>query len=334
VPQQKDSGLYTGLAGIGFALGEVHRATGDAKYREAARTVVRTLMERAQATGDTQWSTVTDIIGGSAGIGLYLLHAAKTLNEPAARGVAVKAADRLIALGVAEHGGLRWSMDPGFPRRMPNFSHGTAGIAYFLASVYAETRDAKYLDAARAGARYLQAIAKTDGDICLIPHNQPDGLDLFYLGWCHGPTGTARLWQRLATVDDRKTWEPWIHKSARAILASGIPEQRTPGFWNNVSQCCGSAGVGQFFLGLYRETKEPRYLEFARRMNADLMARAARDEKGLRWVQAEHRVRPQLLVAQTGYMQGAAGIGMWLLRLDGAETGRAPFVMFPDDPWN
>ena len=194
VPQQKDSGLYTGLAGIGFALGEVHRATGDAKYREAARTVVRTLMERAQATGDTQWSTVTDIIGGSAGIGLYLLHAAKTLNEPAARDVAVKAADRLIALGVAEHGGLRWSMDPGFPRRMPNFSHGTAGIAYFLASVYAETRDAKYLDAARAGARYLQAIAKTDGDICLIPHNQPDGLDLFYLGWCHGPTGTARLW--------------------------------------------------------------------------------------------------------------------------------------------
>jgi hypothetical protein len=40
--------------------------------------------------------------------------------------------------------------------------------------------------------------------------------------------------------------------------------------------------------------------------------------KGLRWVQAEHRVRPELLVAQTGYMQGAAG---------------SAFVRFPDTPW-
>jgi hypothetical protein len=60
---------------------------------------------------------------------------------------------------------------------------------------------------------------------------------------------------------------------------------------------------------------------------------ATRDGKGLRWVQAEHRVRPELLVAQTGYMQGAAGIGMWLLRLDAAGRGRGAFVRFPDTPW-
>jgi hypothetical protein len=37
--------------------------------------------------------------------------------------------------------------------------------------------------------------------------------------------------------------------------------------------------------------------------------------------------------AQTGYMQGAAGIGMWLLRLDAAGRGRTTFVRFPDTPW-
>ena len=68
-------------------------------------------------------------------------------------------------------------------------------------------------------------------------------------------------------------------------------------------------------------------------MTADLLARATRDTSGTRWVQAEHRVRPEQLVAQTGFMQGAAGIGMWLLRLDGQERGRAPFVRFPDSPW-
>jgi hypothetical protein len=32
-------------------------------------------------------------------------------------------------------------------------------------------------------------------------------------------------------------------------------------------------------------------------------------------------------------MQGAAGIGTWLLRMDGQQSKRAPFVRFPDSPW-
>ena len=74
-------------------------------------------------------------------------------------------------------------------------------------------------------------------------------------------------------------------------------------------------------------------LAFAEKMTADLIARATRDDRGTRWTQAEHRVRPEQLVAQTGYMQGAAGIGSWLLRLDAQQRKRAPFVRFPDSPW-
>ena len=334
LPAETQTGLYTGIAGIGFTLGEVHRATGDRKYRDAMAAVVRELTERAQPTGaGVQWSEVTDIIGGNAGTGLFLLHAAKYLDDPAARLLAAKAADRLIEAAIPEHGGLKWMMEPKFARLMPNFSHGTAGIAYFLARVYEETKDQKYLDASLAGARYLQAIAKTDGDICLIHHNQPQGLELYYLGWCHGPVGTARLWRQLAKVTGDHAWDGWVDKSARAILQSGIPETLTDGFWNNVSQCCGSAGVGQFFLDLHRTRANPTYLAFAKRMTEDLLKRGTRDAKGLRWVQAEHRVQPKLLVAQTGYMQGAAGIGMWLLRLDAAEHGRTDFVAFPDTPF-
>ena len=95
---------------------------------------------------------------------------------------------------------------------------------------------------------------------------------------------------------------------------------------------CG-ARVAQFFLDLYGVAKDPKYLDFARRRTDDLMARATRDDRGTRWVQAENRVQPDNLVAQTGYMQGAAGIGTWLLRLDLAQKGRAPFVRFPDSPW-
>ena len=334
VPSESANGLYEGVAGLGFTLGETWRATKDEKYRKAAIAAVRLLNERAAPVGNgVQWSNTTDIISGTAGIGLFLLYADETLHDPTARALAVRAGDRLLAQGQADKGGKKWAMDPASPRLMPNFSHGTAGISYFLATLYKATHEQRFLDGALAGAKYLQAIAKTEGDICLVQHNQPDGLDLYYLGWCHGPAGTARLFYQLAQVTGDKSWMAWVNKAANGILTSGIPEQRTPGFWNNVSQCCGSAGVAQFMLDLYGVTKDPKHLAFADKMTADLLARATRDVNGMRWVQAEHRVRPELLIAQTGYMQGAAGIGMWLLRMDGQQRGRAPFIRFPDSPW-
>ena len=333
-PSEAQMGLYEGLAGLGFTFGETWRATRDDKYRKAALATVRVLSEKAAPVGrGVQWSNSNDIISGSAGIGLFLVYAADTLKDDGARALAVRAGDRLLEIGRPDQGGTKWAMDAATPRLMPNFSHGTAGIAYFLASLYKATREPRFLEGALAGARYLQAIAKTEGDICLVQHNQPDGLDLYYLGWCHGPAGTARLFYQLAQVTGDKTWMAWVQKSANALLTSGIPEQRTPGFWNNVSQCCGSAGVAQFMLDLYGVTHEPKYLAFAEKMTGDLLARATRDDKGTRWVQAEHRVRPELLVAQTGYMQGAAGIGAWLLRMDAQQRKRATFVHFPDSPW-
>jgi len=334
VPSEQGSGLYEGVAGLGFTLGEVWRATKDETYRKTALRTVKILNDRAAAVGKgVQWSNTTDIISGTAGIGLYLLYADEVLKDPTARALAIRAGNRLLEQGTPEHGGLKWAMDPASPRLMPNFSHGTAGISYFLATLYKTTRDQRFLDGALAGAKYLLAIAKTEGDICLVQHDQPDGLDLYYLGWCHGPAGTARLFYQLSVVTGDKTWMTWVTKSANGILKSGIPEQRTPGFWNNVSQCCGSAGVAQFFLDLYTVTNDAKYLSFAEKMTADLLARATRDVTGTRWVQAEDRVRPERLIAQTGYMQGAAGIGMWLLRLDGAQRKRPLFVQFPDTPW-
>jgi lantibiotic modifying enzyme len=331
---EREMGLYDGLAGIGFTLGETWRATKDERYRRGVLNIVGILSRNAGAVGKgVQWNNTTDVISGSAGIGLFLLYADDLFHDPDSRPLAMRAGDRLLGVAIAEKGGSKWAMNPSFPRLMPNFAHGTAGVSYFLATLYLRTHEKRFLDGAVSGAQYLLAIAKTDGNVCLIQHDQPDNLDLYYLGWCHGPVGTARLFYQLFSATGDQTWMTWVRKSANGILTSGIPEKRTAGFWNNVSQCCGSAGVAQFFLDLYVATKDPQYLAFAQKMTDDLLARATRDDLGTRWIQAEDRVKPDNLVAQTGYMQGAAGIGSWLLRLDGAKHGRTPFVRFPDTPW-
>jgi lantibiotic modifying enzyme len=330
----EDPGLYTGLAGVGFTLLEVQRATGEPRYRAAAENCVRLLCSGAhEAGGGLEWNATTDVIAGSAGIGLFLLHAAHELGEPGATDVARRAGVRLIELAETEERGLSWAMEPSFPRRMPNFSHGTAGVAYFLARLYEETGEERFLAAARAGADYLLAIADTQGEVCRIYHDEPDGKELYYLGWCHGPVGTARLFYLLYRITGDESWWVWVRRAANALETSGIPEGTTPGFWNNAGPCCGLAGVAEFFLDLHLAKGERSDLEFSRRVTRILVARATRDELGARWLQAEHRVKPAELAAQTGWMQGAAGIGAWLLRLDGFEHGDEVRIALPDSPF-
>lgn len=334
IDAESDTGLYTGLAGIGYTLVETANLTRDAKYRDAAKRATERIRSLARTAGaGVEWNDTTDIIGGSAGTGLFLLYAAKELDEAAYRDLAVKAGKRLIELARRDAGGEKWAMSPKFPRLMPNFSHGTAGIAYFLATLSAETDDESFLQHAVAGAKYLQSVAKTDGDMCLIFHNEPDGKDLYYLSWCHGPAGTARLFYRLYQITKDPQWMEWVNKSARGVMSTGIPEQRTPGYWNNVSQCCGDAGVAMFFFDIARPAKQNEYGQFARRVTDYLLARGTRDEKGLRWVQAENRTQPDNVVAQTGYMQGASGMGMLLLRVDGMSRRRRLGTILPDNPF-
>ena len=328
---EKDFGLYTGVAGIGFVLHEVFKATGDEVYLRGAKKAVSLLDHGARKVGaGIQWNDTTDIIRGSAGIGLFLLQASREMKSDRALQLAEAAGRRLLELGRPAGGGRKWAMRSRYPRLMPNFSHGTAGVCYFLAGLYQVTGEKEFLEGARDGARYLQSVSGKGG---LVFHHEPGGEQLFYLGWCHGPPGTARLFYRLYRITGEKAWLRWVEDAAHGVMSSGIPEVRTPGFWDNVGMCCGSAGVADFFLDLHRVTGRPEYLAFSRRVTKDLLGRATPRDKGICWIQAEHRVRPDLQQAQTGWAQGAAGIGLWLLKLDAFEAGRRHQVRMPDSPF-
>ncbi|MHC4079497.1 MAG: lanthionine synthetase LanC family protein [Planctomycetota bacterium] len=337
VPQELrargDAGLYTGVAGVGFVLHEVFRATNEEAYLDGARACVQTLRANARRAGDgVYWNDANEIVYGTAGIGLFLLYAAREMADPRALGLAEACGRRLLKVALpAEEGGLKWERWPDYPQLQPNFSHGGAGVCYFLATLYQETKKREFLDAALQGASYLQAVG---GESCLVFHDEPAGKKLFYLSWCHGPPGTTRLYYRLHQITGNRKWMNLMERAARSVMESGIPEQRTPGFWNNVSVCCGNAGVVDFFLDLHRITGDERYLAFGKRVARDLLARATRDDRGMRWAQAEYRIRPKFLQVQTGYSQGAAGIGILLLRLDAREHNRETRITLPDSPFD
>ena len=142
-----------------------------------------------------EWTDTTDIVSGNAGTGLYLLWASSRGNA-AARDLALRAGRRLMEREYRTGDASLWMMTPSFTRNMPNFSHGTGGVAYFLATLAGETRDKPLLDGALRGARYLQSVAvPTAGDGRRIFHNDPDGRELFY-----------------RTMDNRIMMEPYSAK--------------------------------------------------------------------------------------------------------------------------
>ncbi|HEU5219676.1 MAG TPA: lanthionine synthetase LanC family protein [Gemmatimonadales bacterium] len=329
-----DAGLYSGLGGLAYTFGCLHRARLGDRYRDAAVRAAGQIAARARTVGEgAEWSDSNDIISGTAGTGLFLLGAGRSWKQDSLVALAIKAGHRLVATGEAAEGGTMWYPAASFRRNYPNFSHGTSGVSYFLATLYEQTREPAFLNAALAGARYLDAVAHRENGTTKIFHSTDGGENRYYLSWCHGPVGTARLFYRLHRITGEPRWLDWVDSLTKAVLESGVPEGRTTGYWNNISQCCGNVGIGQYCIDLARYHRSPALAAYRERVVKDTIARATDDADGLRWVQAENRVSPEGLVAQTGFMQGAAGVGTFFLQLDALERGAKWKFPQPDTPF-
>ncbi len=340
---------HGGWAGYFFALNELDKASGTTTFAETATHCAQKLRDQGSDCGKgLGWIAqmpytnkpgtreIYDVAEGAAGIGIYYLYAHEENIHPDSLTWVKAIADRLIEIAEPAEGGVRWQLmdDIPWPFDAPNFAHGTAGVAYFLARTSQVTGDQSYLETAMAGARHVQAMAEDKGENAhLVPHILNDGRDhRYYLGFCHGPAGTSRLYYLLGDMTGDSAWTEWGHGLGRGLLTTGAPEERSRGFWNNISQCCCDAGIGDYATWMYRATGDDMYLGLAQRVAAELLRRADTSEGGFCWPQAEHRSQPDFIQAQTGYMQGAAGVGSFLLHLATTMNGSPVKVRFPETP--
>lgn len=347
--------FFPGTPGLAFALIELWRASGDDAYRTAADQLLRRLRAAAVPLGSgVGWcepDPFADMTGvydaheifdqsvGACGAGMVFLHAARTGAVPDALEWATATADRLLDVAEREQYGWRWNLMADMPYvfRAPNFAHGSAGVGYFLADLWRATGEQRYLDAAFEAARFVRHHALPIGDGCLVRHTEDDVPTIFYLGVCHGPAGTGRLFHLLHDVTGDAAHRDFADALLRGALATGVPEQRIEGFWNNHSQCCGDAGLGDYALFLHRRTGDEAALAFACRLADHIAARStvveAEDGRRRSWTQVEHRNRPDFMQTATGLFQGAAGIGSFLLHLATTLDGTPVKVPLPDQPF-
>lgn len=285
-----------------------------------------------------------DVTLGTAGVVLAALWARRH-GVGAAADLADRAAGVLLAEREEVPSGLDWAF---FPQRfavevrgrMPNWSHGLAGIAGTLAVAGVDLDRPDLVEAARLGAEHLVAIGDTSDGGLRLPHVMPghEDLDTFTYTWCHGPAGTSLLFAALdlagvPTVAGRTPYE-WERACLRSLQVSGIPERRYPGFWDNDGRCCGTAGVGDVVLSMWQRHGHDDELAFATTLGDALVERALVDGDRACWRFIEHRVEEPLLPPKVGWMQGAAGIAAYLFRLARVlEQGRDAAAVSRMDTW-
>lgn len=287
-------------------------------------------------------SPVTDLVLGTAGVVL----AAVWAGGGHARALAATGGEALLRVAEPTEGGLDWRLKLGYPGSSPNYSHGTAGVATALAIAGLALDREDFVAAARRGAQHLLAVGSLDDDGFVVPHTLPYSkrdVEPVTYSWCHGPAGTSHLFAALAHagVEEVAGFDvAWLRQRCLdAILLSGVPRRLRPGFWDNDGRCCGTAGVGDVLLDAAQdcpdEARADTLLQGAGAMADALVERAVRDDDGARWRFLEHRQVPPLLPPGTSWMQGAAGIAAFLLRMARViDDGRlAPVVDRPDQWW-
>ena len=213
--------------------------------------------------------------------------------------------------------------------RMPNFSHGVAGIATTLALAGTELGRPDLTDIARRGAEHLVTLGDPSDDGFVVLRRMPpsDDQDPVTFTWCHGPAGTSLLFPALerAGVTDIAGEPPqrWHRRCLHSVRTSGVPNRLHPGFWDNDGRCCGTAGVGEVFLDSWRRYGKDDDLEFGRHLADTLVDRAVREGPHAYWRFIEHRNAEPLLPPGVGWLQGAAGIAAFLFRA-AREDGAVP----------
>jgi lantibiotic modifying enzyme len=335
--------LYTGAAGVAFVFIELTRLSPDPEIEAFARKISDQIASAAHETqAGLVWSGKQGLMGDWGTI-LFLLYAAEYYNEASYRELAVRAGEPVLALGEAAPTGMRFNAlktIPGFApalagKEFPNFEFGAAGAGYTLARLYEAGGDRRFLDAALESAKYIRSIALEKDGGALIPYRFPDLPDVFYLGFCHGPAGTGRLFYKLYELTGDTSHLDFLKRLVHGLELSGAPETHSQGYWHCYSQCCGTAAQTELFLSVWAATGDEAYLELARRAGRHILGAAAAFSESVevKWYQAFERVNPASVSLDTGYQIGAAGIGGALLRLGLADEGRFSVIRLPDDPF-
>ena len=319
--QRMTPDLFGGFTGVAWAMAHLEGQAVDFYDEDPNEAIDEALKVHLRRS---PWRDDYDLIIGLVGFGVYAL---ERLPRKSANDCLEVVIDRLDEIAERSSDGVTWltppELLPAWQRELcPDgyynlgLAHGVPGVIALLAHVCA-TIDKK-LRGARTKARPL-----LDGAVAWLLAQQSASSFPSWVGqgippspsriaWCYGDLGIATALLQGARCVRNTSWEREALKIARRAAArppehSGVKD---------CGLCHGAAGVGHIFNRLFQASGETRFADAARFwFERTLEMRGA--HRGIAGF-AAFRPKPERpgekrWVAETGILEGAAGIALALL---------------------
>ncbi|NOR64255.1 MAG: type 2 lantipeptide synthetase LanM [Rhodobacteraceae bacterium] len=190
LPETEAIGGFDGLGGMMWAACRLHQLG-----RIDASACLPAWLKRAETLIDQD--TSLDIYSGAAGLGLAAISVHVMFPNIGALALATHCAGHIMAQEIRiDDATSMWPTlkttpsveNPGFT----GLAHGTAGIAFFLATLGAEQEDNALLQAAdRALAYERWAFSPEENNWKRFDPLHPESESIFQVSWCHGAPGAG-----------------------------------------------------------------------------------------------------------------------------------------------
>lgn len=334
-------GLSNGPTGHAFFILKLYEITKDEKYLDYVKKVADDLLYVAKENADgIYWSEQNDYVG-DGGFALFLVSVYNATKNEKYLEAAKKIGTFLLPKG-KDHprGGKYWNVVDltiiDFPKDVfwVNMAHGSSGIGWIFTVLYKATKDERFLVAAKEIAKYIEAISVGDEEGVLVPYldslERGPSEEFYYLSQCHGPAGTSILFHELYLITKDDHYLEWVKRLSRGIIKAGAPEQFSRGYWPSQALCCGTPGILEHFVSVYRLTGETEFLTYAKRTARMIIGQSfVEDDKDIyklktsrRWLGSWWRTIPTDVHSYTGLYLGTAGNAWALLSLASVEQNK------------
>ncbi len=277
-------GLYTGLAGIAYALAQLGHAELGVQAMDNSR-------DSPLVFAEANW------FEGSAGWGWANLFFFRITGEPRFLARAVDAGEMLVATAEMRSEQAFWRRH-GDGRIHFGLAYGGAGVALFLLYLHLATQQMKYIRTARQALRFEAANGREqfgglawlrwEGDSLIVPY------------WLHGSAGIATVLSHFY----RQLGDEGDLRLARLAAAGAFAR-----FTAQCDQFNGLSGIGEAMIDMFLATGEKSYLEKAFDL-ADSVLRYRIELPAMLAFPGRY-----LLRASQDFGTGGAGVGLFLDRL-------------------
>jgi len=290
-------GLLTGKTGVAMSWLHLSQIAQEPKYLSYCA-------ENAEILRHEDPGPVTDLMGGAASNGLFLVRLWQVTNEKNYLDGAIRCGEWLKKTLVRDEKGCHCITHlNGDFGEVPylGIAHGISGVAYYFLLLHEVTQENDWAELAKEILETLVRHAVPDkGGVNWPPLLGRTELDRCQ--WSHGAPGIGLVFVKAYEVLNEPSYYEIAQKCGETTYAYGDAR-------NNATQCIGLSGCGELFLELFRVQQETRWLRRAEKFAELAMGYKESLPEGDAWPTDE----PGLFTAD--YMYGAAGIGHYFLRV-------------------